>query len=253
MPVSKKLRFILVLFLFTCSPQVEKLEINGRTYRLAFYDDFDGSELDIDKWQYRTDSKHWSTQLARNVEVRDGHLYLHLKNERSKGKDYTGAGIISMDAFKYGYYESRLKVPPGAGWHTSFWLAKYRNSVRGDSSITTLEIDILENNSNDRSGYMTNLHKWINGHVNIGEKHISAPGIDGDFIVVSCIYTPQHVKYYLNGEEVRSIDIEVLPQGPLNISLTAIASFLGGTEFVDHNQLPAVAVFDYVKFYEMVQ
>ncbi|MGE9270634.1 MAG: glycoside hydrolase family 16 protein, partial [Verrucomicrobiales bacterium] len=72
-------------------------------YELVWSDEFDGSELDESQWHYREDSKHKSTQLAKNVSVSDGYLHLNLKKETAEGKDYTGAGVISKRRFKYGY------------------------------------------------------------------------------------------------------------------------------------------------------
>ena len=89
-------------------------------YRLAWQDEFDGTMLDGAKWDYRTDSKHWSTQLAANVTLSSGTLRLNLKKENACGMAYTGAGAISKTARRYGYYETRMKTPPGAGWHSSF-------------------------------------------------------------------------------------------------------------------------------------
>lgn len=79
-------------------------------------DEFNGDSLDTSKWVYRTDSKHWSTQLPQNVSLRDGRLILAVKKEEAGSKHYTGSGVISKEAFRYGYYEARFKVPPGAGW-----------------------------------------------------------------------------------------------------------------------------------------
>ena len=91
-------------------------------YRLAWQDEFDGTVLDAAKWDYRTDSKHWSTQLPANVTLSSGTLRLNLKKENAGGMAYTGAGVISKTARRYGYYEARMQTPPGAGWHSSFWM-----------------------------------------------------------------------------------------------------------------------------------
>ncbi len=96
--------------------------MDGLTYRLKFADEFNGKKVNTKKWLYRTDSKHWSTQLPANVVVKEGILHLDLKKEKADDKQCTGAGIISAEPFHFGYYEARMKIPPGAGWHTSFWL-----------------------------------------------------------------------------------------------------------------------------------
>ena len=64
-------------------------------------------------------------------------------------------------------------------------------------------------------------------------------------------YTPNYVKYYMNGKEVKNLDTSKLPKGPVNIWMTSIASWLGGTKSVDDSKLPGTAIFDYVKYYEL--
>lgn len=243
---------LLAISIISCQNK-ETIQIGNNSYELTFSDEFDKSVINTNVWDYRTDSKHWSTQKAENVEVKDGFLYLNLKKEKSQGKDYTGSGLISKAKFKYGYYESKLKVPSGAGWHTSFWLMTHDGSGGTNTNVATVEIDILENDSKDRNGYYVNLHKWYDGHKDYIGKHVKAEGLNDTFQTLACEYTPTFVKYYLNGSLVREMSINDLKHSELNIWLTSIASFLGGTEFVDDSALPSAAIFDYVKFYKLVE
>jgi hypothetical protein len=119
-------------------------------YELAWSDEFDGSSLDRSKWGYRTDTKHWSTQLPRNVSVGDGNLVISLNRVAATGGDeYTGGGVISKAAFGYGYYESRMRIMAGKGWHSSFWLMKYDGSGSTKTDAADLELDVIENDSID--------------------------------------------------------------------------------------------------------
>ncbi len=129
-------------------------------YRLAWSDEFNGGSLDTNKWVFRTDSKHWSTQSPANVSVRDGKIFLAVKKEDAGDKHYTGAGVISKQAFKYGYYESHFKVPPGAGWHTSFWMMKHDGNGGTGPTASAQELDVCENDSVNLKHYGVNVHKW---------------------------------------------------------------------------------------------
>lgn len=223
---------------------------NGNSYKLAFSDEFKGQELDISKWMYRTDSKHWSTQLPENVSVSDGYLFLNVKKQKSLDKEYTGAGIISKKQFRYGYYESRFKIPAGEGWHTSFWLMGYDGKGTGGSA-TALELDIFENDSKNKYGYGTNLHKWKGEHTD-GAQWTDTPDLSSDFHILGCEYSSTEVKYYFDGKLVRSLDVSKMPHSDLNIWLTTIATFIGNTEKVDDTKLPSAAVYDYIRFYEPI-
>ncbi len=220
-------------------------------YKLAWADEFDGSKLDPNKWAYRTDSKHWSTQKPENVSVADGKLILAVKKEAASGKNYTGAGVISRQAFKYGYYEARFKVPPGAGWHTSFWMMKHDGSGSTMWQATAQELDVCENDSAKPTSYGANTHLWNPPpHRAFGHKTVSTPNLAADFHVFGCEFTPQVVKYFFESKLVQTVDATQFPHSDQNIWLTTIASHLGGIKAVEDSKLPAAAVFDYVRFYE---
>jgi alpha-L-fucosidase 2 len=223
-------------------------------YRLAWSDEFDAPTFDTNKWDYRTDSKHWSTQLPANLTVSNGILNLNLKKQTANGMDYTGAGAISKPAFRFGYYEARMRTPPGRGWHTSFWMMKHDGSGGTGAGATALELDCIENDSINPWKYGVNTHRWNpTPHVTYGGKTINAPtngpSLTADFHIYGCEYTPTAIKYFSDGALVQTVDATTLPQGDLNIWLTSIASYLGSTTNVDDTQLPNAAQFDYVRFF----
>lgn len=245
--------FSIIIF-FTLSVSAQKKEYtspDGIKYRLAFKDEFTGKHLDKKKWNYRTDSKHWSTQLPENVALADGYLYLKIKKEKSGGKEYTGAGIISTKALGYGYYEARFKVPPGAGWHTSFWLMFSDGSGGTGTSKAGMEYDICENDSKNKNSYGVAFHNWKTDN-HFGHKIVPTPYLSAEFHVWGCELRKDKANYYFDGQLVQSVDANSLPHDPVNIWLTTIASHLGGTTTVDDNQLPSAAIFDYVRYYKMM-
>lgn len=221
-------------------------------YQLKWSDEFDGSSLNQDKWNYRTDSKHWSTQLPANVTVKDGMLVLSLRKEKAGDKEYSGAGVISKEAFRFGYYEARFQVAAGKGWHSSFWMMGHDGSGGTGTTKTELELDVIENDSIDLTSYGVNLHKWQGTHVSYGHKNVKTASL-AEFHVFGCQYTPQSVKYFLDGQLVQTIDVAALPHSDLHVWLTSIASFLGKTDAVDDARLPGRAAFDYVRYYTMTE
>jgi beta-glucanase (GH16 family) len=220
-------------------------------YKLVWSDEFDGSSLDTNKWVFRTDSKHWSTQLPENVSVRDGKLILAVKKEDARGMHYTGAGVISKQAFKYGYYESRFKVPPGAGWHTSFWMMKHFGAGGTGPTASAQELDVCENDSVTLTNYGVNVHKWNPPpHVGMGHKNVATPDLAANFHVFGCEFAPETVTYYFEGRLVQTVAVTHFAHGDQHIWLTTIASHLGKTKAVDDAKLPAAAEYDYARFYE---
>ncbi len=251
-----KLRFIFVAGIALCATMAtgqtnQNVALPPPGYQLVWSDEFNGDQLDTNKWDFRTDRKMWSTQKPENVAVRHGGLVLDVKQEEAGGKHYTGAGVISKQAFKYGYYESRFKVPPGAGWHTSFWMMKHNGLGGTGPTASAQELDVCENDSVNLKEYGVNVHKWNPApHVAMGHKSVTTPDLSADFHVFGCEFTPDTVKYYFDGRLVQTVDVSKFEHSEQNIWLTTIASNLGGTKAVDDTKLPAAAEFDYVRFYE---
>ena len=219
---------------------------------LTFEDNFDGTALKIDKWQYRTDSKHWSTQLPENVEVKNGYLYLNVKKQTANGMNYTGAGVISKPVYKFGYYESRFKIPAGNGWHTSFWMMGYDGSGGTSTTNAYQELDVCENDSKNYLSYSTNVHNWLGTHTSVNAANVNTPDLRADFHTWGCEFTPSFVKFYFEGNLVRTVDVSKQALNDNNIWLTTLGSSLGGTTAIDDTQLPSAAVIDYVRYYKQL-
>ncbi|MEY3895741.1 MAG: hypothetical protein RLZZ214_1261, partial [Verrucomicrobiota bacterium] len=216
-------------------------------YKLAWSDEFNGAALDTAKWNYRTDTRFWSLQRAANVRVSSGSLYLDLKKETFGTTSYTGGGVISKKLFRYGYYEARMKVPPGSGWHTSFWMMK---ANRPATDTVAIELDAIENDSVTPLKYGVNTHRHLpTPHLTYGSKNVVTPSLNADYHVFGCEFTPTLIRYFFEGNVVQTVNATQFPHNDLNIWLTSIAAPLGGTTSVDDTQLPAAALFDYTRFF----
>ena len=218
-------------------------------YRLAWSDEFDGKTLDLEKWQYRSDSKMLSTQAPENVSLQDGKLVIALTRSAADDKfPYRGGGIISMRTFRYGFYEARLKIEAGSGWHSSFWMMRYDGyDTFGDQR--TLELDVLENQSQSLLSYEWNTHEWQGTHVTMGGKKVETPDLSKDFHTLGCEYLPDLVRYFFDGKMVAEVDVRGQPAGDLNLWLTSIAQAMGPDHGVDDKTLPGRMLVDWVRFY----
>jgi beta-glucanase (GH16 family) len=220
-------------------------------YSLAWSDEFNGAALDATNWDYRTDTKMWSAQLPQNVSVTGGNLVIDVKKEHINHEAHTGGGIISKRQFEFGYFEARFKVPPGSGWHTSFWTAPNWN-VPADQrpTVRVAENDICEQDSVKTTSYSAGVIAWGNRGKGVGRKSVATPDLSADFHVWGCEFTPTRVRYFFDGKLTHEADMTKVKTGPASIWLTSIASGLGGTHYVDDRKLPATAQFDYVRYYQ---
>lgn len=218
-------------------------------YELVWYDEFEGDALDADKWTYRGGSKADSTQLAENIEVKNGQLIIHARKQQTPYREYTGGGVIAKDAFIYGYYESRFKVPEGEGWHTSFWtFPVWADDLKGS------EIDFCEQDSGDPHLYSFGVidqeaRGWVNRNV-ARWTFDDAPNMAQEFVVIGAEFTPEVIRFYMNGRLKQELPSAAFPQGPAKVRLSCIATRKKGDRFQDDARLPSQAVFDYVRLYQ---
>jgi len=112
------------------------------------------------------------------------------------------------------------------------------------------EIDVCEQDSVNRTSYSVNLHRWKPGpHASYGHKRITTPDLAAEFHVWGCEFTTQRIDCYFDGRLVQSLDATIIPHGPQSIWLTSVAAPLGGTKSVDDSKLPAIAEFDYARYF----
>lgn len=126
-------------------------------FKLAYHDEFDAEELDMNQWTAeigfkRNNEDQWYTD--KNFELRDGNLVITAKKERFKNPDYnrfgnnfqkrqyvdyTSASLIAKQKFHYGIYEMRAKIPVGTGYWPAYWACGNSREWPNNGEIDMLE------------------------------------------------------------------------------------------------------------------
>lgn len=180
-------------------------------WNMIWNDEFSGTSIDPTKWSTLRGGTVWpygdpynppiedAFYKRANSTVRDGNAVLTLKKEASNGYPYSSGAIHSGNnfSFKYGYVESRVKVPKCSGCWPAFWML--------DAPVDDHwppEIDIFEffDSINDPHPHF-NYHYADNGHKQLGIKQIGSPTVDytEGFHTYGLMWTPSKVQVYLNG------------------------------------------------------
>ncbi len=150
------------------------------------------------------------------------------------GEPYTGGGIVSKDAFRYGYYQVQAQITSNPGWHSSFWLITGNGSLPIDPTAKT-EIDDFEIVSTAPTtaptvsmGYAT----WNNG-TNTGNVRCNgsySPGFNAEtgLHYYGFEWTEQSITYYIDGAVVcgpQSYPASSYTHNLVNIWMTSLSPY----------------------------
>lgn len=250
-------------------------------WELVFSDEFNGKELDRDKWatRYIYDNELCDT-FPKNEEqqrytdnrthvLRDGHLELIARKVASTGKlDFESGMVRSYDTFYYGYYEARVKTPKAIGTWPAFWMAVDRDK---DGNISwPPEIDVFDNANNGRDASATTIYSggvdsdegdgpqggqvvWADkGMDRKGVFHVKKP-LTGAWHTYGMLWTPHKLTLWLDGKMVYTksykwVDNDGKLAGPAHVLLNlAVGGPWAGRFGIQAKLFPQTFLIDYVR------
>jgi hypothetical protein len=157
--------------------------------------------------------------------------------------DATGAG----SGTRYGYFEARMKMPPGPGTWPAFWLISLKPVEKSDPKV---EIDVVEYYGKLTSSYQITTHVWWRNEAkNTGSLNtISVPNgvLVGDFHTYGVDISPKNLVFFLDGKQVWTQPTPPELDGPM-YPLVNLA--LGSGYPTDHTPSPSTLLVDYVHVY----
>jgi len=207
-------------------------------WTLVWSDEFDGKTIDRSKWGFDVDcwgggneERQCYTAKARNASVEDGKLVITARRERVTGpalpahqrhhsatpeavvtRDFSSARITTggKQAWRYGRFEIRAKLPQGQGTWPAFWMLPEKD-VYGKWAASG-EIDILEAVNlgvpcNSCQGGRENrilgtLHfggQWPK-NLHKGDEAQFPPSLDGGFHTYAVEWYPDRMIWQVDGQ-----------------------------------------------------
>jgi beta-glucanase (GH16 family) len=157
--------------------------------------------------------------------------------------DASGAGAGT----RYGYFEARMKMPPGPGTWPAFWLAALKPATVADGNV---EIDVIEYYGQFTSAYQAVVHVWYKDQTKTRGKNQRIDFPDGalvnDYHTFGVDISPLAIVFFLDGKRVWSQPTPPELDGPL-YPLVNLA--LGGGWPIDKVPNPSTLLVDYVHVY----
>jgi len=255
-------------------------------YRLDFQDDFSGSALDETKWLPFYLPQWSSRELSQARYSLSGQsLNLHIEEEQlawcpkydgqirvsslqtgcfagpegsSVGQHKFNSQLTVLEEQQtvryytpqYGYFETRLKALPIAGYMVALWMIGFEEQPNESGEICICEIFGKEVTAeSSQIGY--GVHPFNDSTI-VDEFYQDDVLIDAsDYHIYAAEWTPNHIDFYIDNQKIRRI--EQSPKYPMQF-------MLGIYELPDHleqepfnNIWPKIFEVDYVRGYQPIE
>jgi beta-glucanase (GH16 family) len=218
-------------------------------WELAWSDEFDGTEIDRDRWNIFEggtgvpDQLHWAS--PDEVLVGDGILRLRSRKRELNGFHYTSGDVNSRYFQQYGRFEVRARLPRGQGIWPAHWLWPV--------DAGTPEIDIMEMLGNvPNIIHMTYHFQDQKGDRLQSGMIFNGPDFSQDFHTFCVEWYPDEIRWLIDGvERFRTANID--PPKPLHIILD---TYIGGNWPGDPDSttiFPQYHDIDYVRVYRSAE
>lgn len=223
----------------------------GKTWKMAWHDEFDGTKLDTTKWELPPEDKRKGGYWMHSPVKLDGQGHLVIQTVR-EGDRYLDGCVRTRGKFEhtFGYYVTRIQLQSQPGHWSAFWLMGNGVGRVGDEGRDGTEIDIMEKPWLDDRVTM-NLHwdGYGKDHKTAGTT-VQSPGVMKGFHTFSLLWMPDHYVFYIDGKEMWRTSAGGVCQAPLFIKLSDEVGDWGGD--ITKAKLPDQFTVDYVRVYDLV-
>lgn len=214
-------------------------------YQLNWADEFDGAKVNEQEWTYRVGQAHFSRCEAEHVSLENGCM----KILAARGpQHFTGGGLITKRTFLEGYFEARVKIDGGRGWHDAFWTTWLGSMNERRPDLKTkprIEIDALEHYPTfDAYKFSYGIIEWSPVLGNLSrDAHETPADLGADFHLFGFEVTTNFCNFFFDDQLIHTTDLRGIEQTDFHLWLTAIAT---ASNAVPKN---GCTLFDYLRCY----
>ncbi len=223
---------------------------DGKKWKLAWCDEFNGKTIDGDKWNILGDhvrkDGYW---LKEDVRV-DGKGSLEIRVKK-KGDKYTTGAISTKGKFekRFGYFVARCRFTGARGHGPAFWLQSPGVSKVGNDGRDGTEIDIMEKFKNyDRVQHAMHWDGY-GKYLSSSACQIDLPGISEGWHTFALYWSPDEYIFYIDGRQSWRTKDGGVSQVPAYIILSDEIRAWNGD--ISKQKLPRYFRIDYVRVYEI--
>ena len=166
-------------------------------------------------------------------------------------KDFSGAELYTLEEVQYGKFEARMKMAAASGTVSSMFLYQNGSEIADGRPWVEVDIEVLGKNPNS---FQSNIITGKAGAQKTSEKHHAvSPAADQAFHTYALEWTPNYVRWTVDGQEVRKTEGGQVSQltgtQGLRFNLWSSESAAWVGQF-DESKLPLFQFINWVKVYK---
>lgn len=242
--------------------------------RLVWDEEFGESGLNDRRWSYETsrnkqgwfngERQYYSAGRPENLRLSNGHLIIEARAEKLDpkaysdwgGQAYTSARVISTQAWRYGFFEVRAKLPCARGMWPAIWMLPKNMQHWPDDG----EIDIMEEVGAEPNMIYATLHTGRYNHT-LGTQrgaHREIPTSCSAFHRYQLDWQPDSITIGVDDKAILHVARQLSdgkPEWPFNapfqlILNLAIGGSWAGAKGIDDAAMPQRMEVDYVRVWQ---
>jgi len=236
-------------------------------WTLIWQDEFEGSELDPEKWVAEIGGHGWGnneyqfyTDRPENVRLENGNLVIEARKEFFIRRQYTSGRIKTQGllSFTYGRVEARMKLPYGQGIWPAFWMLG--DNIDEVPWPLSGEIDIMEHVGKEpRRIYGTVHGPGYSGSGGIGHfTTLPENSLQQEFHTFAIEWDPGEIRWFVDDEQFfkltsEQVNNEWVYDHPFFILINmAVGGYWPG--YPDESTVfPQFLTVDYVRVYQRTE
>ena len=240
------------------------IELEKPELSLIWYDEFDGTVLNLDNWTYELGDGcpnlcGWGNNELQeytddNHRLENGMLIISAK--KGSNSNYTSSRIITKGKkeFQYGRIEARVKVPSGAGMWPAFWALG--NDIETNSWPNCGEIDIVEYVGKNPGQIFTSVHTPSSYGNTVNSMITNVPNVEEDFHNYAVEWNENFIDFFFDDIRVYTYFVQTKNQNtwPFNKPFFLIINLAVGGNFggpvASDLVFPRDYFIDYVRVYQ---
>ena len=224
----------------------------GKAWKLAWCDEFDGHTLDASKWDIPPDAPRKGGWWMKKAISLDGQGNLAITTFK-EGDRYIDGCVRTQGKFKhsFGYYVTRVRLQQQPGHWSAFWIMGNGVANVGDDGRDGTEIDIFEKPwLDDRVQHTLHWDGYGKAHKTEG-KVVKVPGVMSGWHTFGLWWKSDEYVFYVDGKETWRTKAGGVCQTPEFIKISdEIGNWAGD---IAKAKLPDQFLVDYVRVYDLAE